>query len=43
MYAGPGSEYYPRIEILDTINSVISVSDSTYVKLNIFGDLRVLT
>lgn len=29
MYAGPGSEYYPRIEALARINSVVTVSDST--------------
>lgn len=26
---GPGSEYYPRIELLDTVGSVVSVSEST--------------
>jgi glycosyltransferase involved in cell wall biosynthesis len=29
MYYGQGSEYYPRIEILDKIDSIISVSHST--------------
>jgi glycosyltransferase involved in cell wall biosynthesis len=29
MHAGPGSEYYPRIEALPRVNSIVTVSDST--------------